>query len=103
MKSHDEVCVIDVQQLKLGLQSDDLAVRLKTLRGICPCRLGWEAFDVCRPMVVALQKDGDAEIRRVAKHVMADAFQMKSEGTATTNAQTHNDMAARKQKYRGLR
>jgi hypothetical protein len=98
-----DVCVTDPWQLAAGLSSTDPAVRLRTLRSVCPCRMGWEAFDVCRPLVEALQKDRDAEIRRVAKHVMADAFQMKSEGQQTSRAQVRNDMAARKQRLRGLR
>ena len=99
----NEACVTDPRQLAAGLSSPDPAARLRTLRSICPCRMGWQAFDVCRPLVEALQKDADPEIRRVAQHVMADAFQMKSEGQATSRAQVRNDMAARKQRFRGLR
>jgi hypothetical protein len=96
-------CITDPRQLAAGLSSTDPAARLKTLRSICPCRMGWQAFDACRPLVQALRKDADPEIRRVAQHVMADAFQMKSEGQATSRAQVSNDMAARKQRMRGLR
>jgi hypothetical protein len=99
----NEACVTDPRLLAAGLSSSDAAERLKTLRCICPCRMGWEAFDACRPMVQALQKDADPEIRRVAQHVMADAFQMKNEGQPTSRAQVRNDMAARKQRLRGLR
>ena len=101
---HDpEVCVTDPELLADGLRSVDPAMRLKTLRSVCPCRMGWEAFNACRPLVEALQKDRDPAIRRVAQHVMADALQMKNEGVATTSHQVRNDMAARKQRLRGLR
>jgi hypothetical protein len=53
--------------------------------------MGWDAFELCRPLVISLQKDPDPEIRRVAQHVMSDAFQMKSEGTPTRRRQAHDD------------
>ena len=103
MHDTQEECLTDAAALAAELRSADSAVRLKALRRVCPCRMGWDAFEGCRPLVLALQKDPDPDIRRVALHVMADALQMKGEGSPTTNRQAYDNMAARRQRLRGFR
>jgi len=82
------------------LHSPEDATRAQTIRRICPCRMGWEAFQQSMAIVARLKKDPSPLVRRAALHVFQDAFEMQSSGLPTTPQEITNEMAARKRRLR---
>jgi hypothetical protein len=91
---------IDLDALMHDLHSIDDAMRARAVRSICPCRLGWDAFQHCMDTVKQLQKDPNPAVRAAALHVFKDAYGMDSRGLPTSPQEMKNEMLARKRQMR---
>src|SRR5262245_22289898 len=94
-KNHTETaCEVDLEQIIADMSSADEAVRLKAVRTVCPCRMGWDGFQRCMEIVQRLQKDPSPAVRRAAMHVFEDAYEMDSSGLQTSRRQVTNEVVA---------
>ena len=91
-QQHNDCALLDMERLRLDLQSHDEATRLKAVRSICPCHAGWEPFEQHMKIVAELQKDTSLIVRNAAKHVFEDAAEMESSGYQTNPREVTNEM-----------
>ena len=82
----------DAEALRRDLASPDDAARAKAVRALCPCRMGWEAFERNIEAVSKLQKDESPAVRAAALHVFEDAGEMESSGLPTHRREGANEM-----------
>jgi len=68
----------DIKDVVKDLQVADEVVRGDSVRGLCPCHAGWDAFEDHVSDVMRLLKDPSREVRRNALHVFEDAARMQS-------------------------
>ena len=87
---------IDLDGLQRDLAASDEETRLRAVRQVCPCRLGWDGFQQCMDIVKKLQKDPSPKVRGAALHAFVDAFEMDSSGLPTSPRAITNEMVARK-------
>lgn len=87
---------IDLDGLQRDLASPDEETRLRAVRQVCPCRMGWDGFQQCMDTVKQLQKDPSPKVRGAALHAFVDAFEMDSSGLPTSPRAITNEMVARK-------
>ncbi|MBW3623117.1 MAG: hypothetical protein KY468_06865 [Armatimonadetes bacterium] len=90
----------DLDRILAGLQAPEETIRAKAVSQICPCRMGWEGYQQAMEVVAALQKDPSPLVRGAARHVVLESFQMVSSGLPTSPRTQHNEMAARKRRFR---
>src|SRR5688500_12745411 len=98
--SSRERYALDLESVRDGLRSDDAETRARAVRSLCPCRMGWTAFQECLVEVRRLQKDPSPPVRAAALHVLQDALEMDSSGLPTSRRETTNEMAARRRHMR---
>ena len=91
---------LDIESLRLDLQSPDDAVRARAVRALCPCHAGWQPFEEHIQLLAELQKDASHLVRSVAKHVFEDAAEMESSGYPTNPREISNDMLRTKRALR---
>jgi hypothetical protein len=91
---------VDLDRIAADLASTDEETRARAARSVCPCRMGWNAFEQCLDQVKALQKDPSPQVRGAALHVFEDAFEMENEGLPTTPQMFTNELTARKLRLR---
>ena len=100
-KHHQNECAsLDMERLRLDLQSPDEATRARAVRAICPCHAGWQPFEQHMKIVAELQKDVSPLVRGLAKHVFEDAAEMESSGYPTNPREINNDMLRTKRASR---
>src|SRR5881396_37175 len=100
-KNHSEpACEVDLEQIIAKMGSADEAARLKAVRTVCPCRMGWDGFQRCMEIVQRLNKDPSPAVRRAAMHVFEDAHEMDSSGLQTSRQEVTNEMAATRRRMR---
>ena len=76
-KKHPACPAIDGERLLRDMQSPDETVRGKTVRGLCPCHAGWEAFERHVSLVLRAIGDRSRGVRAQALHVFHDAARMQ--------------------------
>jgi hypothetical protein len=68
--------VPEVERLLPDLQSPDEEARGDAVRGLCPCRAGWAAFEAHVGEVLRMLRDPSRAVRAQALHVFQDATKM---------------------------
>src|SRR5204863_2995624 len=96
----EPACEINLEQIIADMSAADEAARLKAVRTVCPCRMGWDGFQRCMEIVQRLQKDPSPAVRRAAMHVFEDAYEMDSSGLQTSKQQVTNEMVATRRRTR---
>jgi hypothetical protein len=66
----------NIERLLPDLQSRDEVGRRHTVRALCPCHAGWEAFEQHVDIVFRSLRDPSRIVRAHALHVFEDAAQM---------------------------
>ena len=91
--ANEEKCSpLEMEALRHDLESPDDAARAKAVRALCPCRLGWTAFEQSLEAVSKLRKDADPAVRAAALHVFEDAAELESSGLETHRREGTNEM-----------
>lgn len=91
---------MNMGEILADLHSSDEVVRARAVRAVCPCRLGWNAFEQCMQIVHWLQKDPSPLVRGAAQHVIEESYELTSGGVQTTPQQVKNDMVATRVRLR---
>jgi hypothetical protein len=87
---------VDAAQIAAELSDADPTVRARAVASVCPCRMDRMVFERFLSEVRRLRKDPDPQVRAAATHVLAESFQMQSEGQPTTPRMVTNEMARAK-------
>ena len=99
-KEHTPCSQADADALLRDLDSPDDSARAKAVRSLCPCRLGWTAFEQGVETLYKLQKDTNPDVRAAALHVFEDAAEMESSGLPTHRSEGTNEMLRTKRASR---
>jgi hypothetical protein len=83
---------LEIEALRRDLESPDDAARAKAARSVCPCRLGWTAFEQSIETLSKLQKDANPDVRAAALHVFEDAAELESDGLPTHRREGTSEM-----------
>ena len=76
-KKHAACAGVDEERLNSGMRSPDAAVRGDAVRSLCPCHVGWEAFEHHVGDVLGAFRDSSRDVRAQALHVFEDAARMR--------------------------
>ncbi len=76
-KKHPACAEVDDARLTSEMRSPDDAVRGDAVRSLCPCHVGWEAFEEHVADVLGALRDSSRGVRAQALHVFEDAARMR--------------------------
>lgn len=91
---------MDSESLLSEVQSADETVRAEAVRSLCPCHVGWTAFEQHVGVVLRALGDSSRTVRVHALHVFTDAARMQLNEEFEYHFQEAEELVRRKRPSR---
>lgn len=99
-KRHTICAEMDREAFISDVQSTDEVVRGDAVRSLCPCRVGWTAFEREVGVVLKAMSDSSRIVRAHALHVFTDAARMQADEEFEYRLQEMEELVRRKRASR---